>query len=295
MQVLPETEWLPLQAAHQSRVDELLHDQLDRRREAPKHPVYDFLFEYYHFRPGQLRQWHPGAGIALTGPAAAEYLAVRGYRQFPDGVTADPETLNDARRTSLHWLQQLLTLTLERHPFFGCHGLHEWAMVYRTPEIRHATWPLRFTSERIAQIVEDHPICCSHFDAFRHFAEAARPLNRLQPTRPTSSDHEQRGCLHANMDLYKWAFKFAPFVSSKLTLDAFELALKIREIDMRASPYDFSELGFKPIPIETAEGRAEYEKWQREFAEAGQPIRRRLLNELKGIGNRLTHVPVNSI
>lgn len=283
MRVLTETEWLPRQAAHQSRVDELLHGHLGRRRDAPKHPIYDFLFEYYHFRPGQLRQWHPGIGRALMGPTAESYLTLRGYHRSGEGITADPESLHAARRESLAWLRQLLTQTLTRPPFFGCHGLHEWAMVYRTPEIRHAGWPMRFSADRIAQIVEDHPICCSHFDAFRHFAEAARPLNRLQPTRPTSLDHEQRGCLHANMDLYKWAFKFTPFVPSELTLDAFELALKIREIDMRASPYDFQGLGFAAIPVETAEGRAEYEKWQRHFAEAGQPIRRRLLEELNGI------------
>lgn len=288
MQFLPESEWLPRQAAHRARVDFLLRDQLGRRREATKHPVYDFLFEYYHFRPGQLSQWHPGFGFALVGAAADDYLEIAGYQKGLEGISANPETLNANRRASLAWLINLLTQTLERPAFFGCHGLHEWAMVYRAPEIRHAQWPLRFSAERVAQVVEDHPICCSHFDAFRHFAEAAQPLNRLQPTRSTSLAFEQRGCLHANMDLYKWAFKFTPFVPSELTLDAFELALRIREIDMRASPYDFRELGFEPIPIETPEGRAEYEKWQRQFAEAAQPIRRRLLSELTGISESLT-------
>lgn len=283
MQRLAETVWIALREAHRARVANLLQGQLGRRREAAKHPVYDFLFEYYHFRPGQLSQWHPGFGFALQGPEAEDYLKIAGYEKSPNGVSAEPETLNSNRRTSLAWLINLLAQTLERPAFFGCHGLHEWAMVYRTPEIRHAQWPLRFSSERIAQVVEDHPICCSHFDAFRHFAEAAQPLNRLQPARSTSLDLEQRGCLHANMDLYKWAFKFTPFVPSEITLDAFELALRIREIDMRASPYDFRELGFEPIPIETPEGRAEYEKWQRQFAAEAQPIRRRLLSKLKQI------------
>jgi hypothetical protein len=79
------------------------------------------------------------------------------------------------------------------------------------------------------------------------------------------------------MDLYKWAFKFAPFTPSELTADCFALARDIREVDMRASPYDLARLGFAPIPIETPAGRTEYEKHQRDFAERSQPLRARLL------------------
>jgi hypothetical protein len=65
------------------------------------------------------------------------------------------------------------------------------------------------------------------------------------------------------------------------------LAREIRELDMRASPYDFSPLGYEPVKIETPEGRAEYEKLQRGFAERARPIRRRLIrlcSELLGAG-----------
>ena len=58
---------------------------------------------------------------------------------------------------------------------------------------------------------------------------------------------EQPGCLHANMDLYKWAGKLAPFTPGDLLLDCFELARDIRELDMRASPYDLSGLGHAPL------------------------------------------------
>jgi hypothetical protein len=169
-------------------------------------------------------------------------------------------------------------LTGERTPQFACYGLHEWAMVYRqTPEqIRHNAWPLRFAPDELARIVEAQPIRCSHFDAFRFFTEPARSLNKLQPTRPAVPQFEQRGCLHANMDLYKWAFKFAPFTPSELIADCFALARDIREIDMRASPYDFEKLGYVPIRIETSEGRTEYEIHQRDFAQRSQPLRTRL-------------------
>ena len=78
------------------------------------------------------------------------------------------------------------------------------------------------------------------------------------------------------MDLYKWAFKLAPFTPSDLVADCFELASRIRVLDMRASPYDLTALGYSPICIETPEGRAEYESLQRDFARIAAPLRRRL-------------------
>jgi hypothetical protein len=80
------------------------------------------------------------------------------------------------------------------------------------------------------------------------------------------------------MDLYKWTYKLAPFSPSELVADAFALAREIRELDMRASPYDLRALGFEPVTIETPEGRAEYEALQREFSRRAEPIRARLIN-----------------
>jgi hypothetical protein len=79
------------------------------------------------------------------------------------------------------------------------------------------------------------------------------------------------------MDLYKWAFKLAPWCPSELIADTFELARDIRELDMRASPYDLSSFGYTAVPIETPEGRAEYERYQRVFAERARPLRQRLI------------------
>jgi hypothetical protein len=79
------------------------------------------------------------------------------------------------------------------------------------------------------------------------------------------------------MDLYKWSFKLVPWCPSELIADCFELARDIRELDMRASPYDLSSYGYAPVPIETSAGRAEYETQQREFAKRSIPLRRRLI------------------
>jgi hypothetical protein len=62
--------------------------------------------------------------------------------------------------------------------------------------------------------------------------------------------------------------------------DCFELAREIRVLDMRASPYDLSGLGYAPVRIETAEGKQEYTAAQRAFADRGRPLRRRLLGEV---------------
>jgi hypothetical protein len=143
--------------------------------------------------------------------------------------------------------------------------------------VRHNAHPLRFPPDELARIVERSAICCSHFDAFRFFTKPARAFNKLQPAREDAPRVEQRGCLHANMDLYKWASKLAPFAPSELVADCFELARDIREIDMRASPYDLRAIGFEPIQIETERGRSEYERLQRAFASRGEPLRERLI------------------
>ena len=91
---------------------------------------------------------------------------------------------------------------------------------------------------------------------------------------------EQKGCLHTNMDLYKWTAKAMPWVGADLLLESFQFAVACREIDMRASPYDCSGYGFAAIPIETAAGRLEYEKAQRALAEKAQPIRSKLIDRL---------------
>lgn len=277
--VLPEAQWRARQAAHATRVAAWIDPHLARKSRGEKHPVEDFLWEYYRYRPGWLRRWHPGPEVVLAGDAAREFLRWPEYHTVDGGVALRLAAFDAGRIDSLRWMQTLLRATTERAPQFACYGLHEWAMVYRqsAEEIRHAAWPLRFSPEETARVVESQPIRCSHFDAFRFFTAAARPLNRLQPERAAIIGGEQRGCLHANMDLYKWAFKLAPFTPSELVADCFAFARDIREIDMRASPYDFRALGYAPIAIETPEGRADYEQHQRAFAARSEPLRARLL------------------
>ncbi|GAA5123052.1 hypothetical protein GCM10023339_42290 [Alloalcanivorax gelatiniphagus] len=293
MQLLTRAAWTTRASAHAARVDAFVEPHLARRADQVKHPVHDFLFTYYSQRPAQLRRWHPGHGVALED--ADEYAGLKGYEPLASAagfdtlapLAAQPAaatTVSDAyvvsQRPLVAQLHALLGATAARAPQFGCFGLHEWAMVHRSAE--HGTrhdWPLRLGQAGTDAVVESHRIGCSHFDAFRFFTPSARPLNTLQPGRDDRPAFEQPGCLHAGMDLYKHAFRLTPMVPSDLVADCFELARDIRVLDMRAAPYDLGDLGFEPVPIETAAGKAAYVEAQRGFAERGAPLRARLVAE----------------
>ncbi len=195
--------------------------------------------------------------------------------------TADPDRL--ARHAGrLRDVRRLLVATGSRPPSYGCFGLHEWAMVYRldADEVRHRGLPLRLGSAGTDAVVEQGPLRCTHIDAYRFFTPAAAPRNAFRPTRASQPELEQPGCLHAGMDLYKWAAAFDPFLPAELVADCFAHAREIRALDMQASPYDLAALGYPPVPVETAEGRAEYVRRQRGFAESGALLRTRLVAAL---------------
>ncbi len=274
--VLTEPEWRERARAHEARVRVWTDPHQARAGRGERHPVCDFLFTYYSHRPSWLRRWQPGPEVALLGGGVGEWLARPEYLRDGDAVVLGP--LPETRRRYVTWLRDYLAATESRPAFFGCFGLHEWAMVYRQSpeEIRHRAYPLRFEADAVAAVVESQALRCTHFDAFRFFTPAARPLNRQSLTREGVIDHEQPGCLHANMDLYKWAYKLDAHVPSELVADCFALAWDVRELDMRASPYDLAALGYAPVKIETSEGRAEYERLQRGFAERARPLRSRL-------------------
>jgi hypothetical protein len=276
--VLPASQWRRRAAAHAERVDAWTTPRLERARRGEKHPVDDFLFTYYPTRPGQLRRWHPGLGVAL---ADADDLADdAAYRTVVvDGVTcatADPAHFA-RRRDGLAWVEGLVRSTAERPARLGCFGLHEWAMVYglEQHEVRHESWPLRLAPADIRDVVDAQGLHCTHYDAFRFFTPDAVPLNDSAPTRAAQPDLDQPGCLHATMDLYKWTAKYVELVGSDLVADCFALAREARRLDMEAAPYDLEALGYEPIRIETPEGRAEYVRRQRDLMAASAPLRTR--------------------
>jgi hypothetical protein len=283
--VLTREEWTAREAAHTERVDAATAAHRERRGDGRSHPVEDFLFRYYNHSPARLRRWHPGPGVLLEDAAGTERAGWRHHRVVGDAVELDVASFLEHRGATVTFVSDLLTATLSRPPHLGCFGLHEWAMVHRLApdDVRHAGWPLRLGAEGTDAVLERHTVRCSHIDAHRFFTPTAVPRNQLQPTRATQVALEQPGCLHAGMDVYKWAFKLAPLVPSDLTADAFDLARDIRVLDMQASPYDLRELGHDPVCIETPEGKAEYLERQRAFTVRSNALRRRLLDVLAAV------------
>lgn len=284
--MLVRDEWEPVAAAHREAVEAELADVIHRRDRGLKHPVDDFLFQYYNLRPSQLMQWHPGVGVTVEddgswGPPM--------YEVREGAARLDVRHFMAKRGNTVTSVGALLRATLDREPRFGCFGMHEWAMVYRLGEgeTRHPHLSLRFPPEQLAEIVESVGCRCSHYDAFRFFTPPARPLNLLTPTRQTQVELEQPGCLHANMDLYKIAGKLLPATPSSLLLDTFRLAREIRAVDMRASAYDLRDWGYEPIPVETPAGRQEYVRFQKDFAARAQPLRQELLRIVGALGEAI--------
>lgn len=259
-------EWRARAAPHRARV--ALHAEafLQRRAKGEQHPVWDFLFTYYNFSPAKLMIWVPG-----LQDLKSEVSNLKSASWSCPPLTA--RVLREAQ-----WIAQLCDNIISKPARLNCHGLHEWAMVYKesAAQVRHSGYNLRLPPDQIAAFVESQCVCCTHHDAYRFFTDAARPLNTLNPRFETRLNMEQSGCLHANMDLYKWAYKLWPWIGSDLVADAFEIAVAARDFDMRASPYDLAALGFEPIKIETEEGRAEYRREQQQLMEMARPVRGKL-------------------
>ncbi|MEX5298107.1 3-methyladenine DNA glycosylase [Kocuria sp. CPCC 205292] len=287
--VLPREEWEPRAHAHEQRAARYADPFVARRHRGQKHPVEDFLFTYYTLKPAQLKRWHPGAGTVLLDaaeragekfyrPLTGPELAGLGLSPGDGAVAVDDDAFRDRRAPAVDFARSVLGAHAANAGFFGCFGLHEWAMAYRSADndIRHEQLELRLGAAGTDAVVESARIRCTHFDAFRFFQPQAVPLNELRPTRESQRRMEQPGCLHATMDLYKWAYKLVPAIPSELLMDCFELAWDVRATDMAAAPYDLAGWGYEPVRIETPEGKAEYVRRQREFARRAEPLRRRL-------------------
>lgn len=280
-QVLQADHWHKLRDEHQAIVMPWISPRLERRSKHESHPVDDFLFEYYPISTNKLLNWHPGFGVSLAANELEFEMFPASNYQF-DGSTiqirSDWFVKNQVPALELI---SFLRATQERSALSGCFGLHEWAMVLGAEDVRHETWPLRLSQDQIKATIDEVGLRCTHFDAFRFFTPIAAPLNPLQLTPVDRNDIEQPGCLHANMDLYKYSQRHAPILGSEIVRRAFALAKDIRTVDMQTAPYDLADLGVIPIPVETQAGRDEFAKLQLGFAERAQKLRKDLIESLK--------------
>lgn len=280
--VLAEGEWRAREEAHVRRLERWTEPRRRRRARGQRHPVHDFLFDYYRYSTAKLLEWHPPIGASIEDSEEARTrFRPPVYRRGAIGLWRNPESLKPKECERLRWTRDLLRRTASRPAWLECFGIHEWAMLYRAAPARHeGALGLRVDQETIDRFVDSRGIVCTHFDAYRFFSDDAKPINRARPSLDTRQDMEQPGCVHANMDLYKWAYRSMPWIGSDLLADCFELAVELRELDMRASPYDLSRIGFARVPVETDMGRREYVDLQRRLARRAAPLRSRLIDAL---------------
>ncbi|WP_039377731.1 hypothetical protein [Parachlamydia acanthamoebae] len=275
--------WTQRVRMHAERISPFADSFLKRRSLGFTHAVHDFLFTYYSFSPQKLKQWVPSfeEDLTISDNFRKDYPWLNDYWFQLNGnvLSLNQNRIHENTKGLAKFVANLCQNVLQQPPRFGCFGLHEWAMVYKlSPEtIRHKKHRLRLSQEELVTFVESQTICCSHYDAFRFFTDEARPLNTLNPTLETRQEMEQGGCLHANMDLYKWSTKLWPWIGSDFIAKTFFLAVQGRELDMRASPYDLLEEGYAPLCIETEEGRKQYQNEQQQLAERASSLRSELL------------------
>ena len=234
-------------------------------------------------------------GILLEGASGDDLggtLHLKGAIPHADGIVYNPSLyfsqVQDPEKaaTPFIWYRNVVRQTLKAEPVLYCHGMHEWAMQYwpegapPPPSAKYQQHlPLRVSREVVNAAVERRGISCTHVDALRYFAPAAGPLNHHGHIleRQKQLELEQPACVHAQMDLLKMALKLDPYCDPLLLQDILEIALAARTLDVAASPYDATAYGVDPIPVETAEGRAEYRQRQSALMVRTEPTRRALL------------------
>lgn len=127
-------------------------------------------------------------------------------------------------RSALEYFKSILMATIDAEPILFCHGLHEWAMQYRPegypppPSSKYQSHlPFRVDQHTINAAVERRGVYCTHVDALRYFAPAAKSWNQFGEygtnlSRKDQITLEQPACVHANMDLLKYAVRLSPWI-----------------------------------------------------------------------------------
>ena len=141
--------------AHQTRVEQWTQPRLHRRKLGQKHPVDDFLFEYYKLTPGKLRQWHPGHLVAMLDVPDDLCASYAGSAEFlvdlTSGTVQADKSRFERRAGPVRRSVEILQRASGRAAKFSCFGMHEWAMVYGTDpaQIRHSDEQLRLPPAQI--------------------------------------------------------------------------------------------------------------------------------------------------
>ena len=163
-----------------ARIRPWVEARLRRQSRHEKHPVHDFLFEYYEFRPSHLVRWTPGFDVALE--SATRPRRSSGPTSSPsDSGLSLPASRVPGTPPRLSGMGDRVPRNRPRpasppSAAWGCTS-GRWSIAIRASGTRKC--PLRLRREETDAVVESQPLRCTHFDAFRFFSPAASPLNRL--------------------------------------------------------------------------------------------------------------------
>ena len=71
--------WQAEQATFDARWRSWFGEQRERRGLGIKHPIWDFLFEYYRVNRNRVERWHPPVDIELRGEAISQFAWIQGF------------------------------------------------------------------------------------------------------------------------------------------------------------------------------------------------------------------------
>lgn len=224
VRVMMKETWLQAAKEERNRVNRLLNpnDYQDRN-----HPIYNFIFVYFFFNRKILFQYSPGIHVEIEGVHDSQELMSINLAPELQSVSSQRNFLaisSNEKKISKKFLQRTLHLLKSiqsKLPSFWCFGLHEWAMQYNSIQqtsTKNSTFqslPLRVTQQQIESLLNPprHEnqysvprLRCTHYDAIRFFTPSSVPLNAVSPspTRLTVDQFDQPGCIHVNMDLFKY-------------------------------------------------------------------------------------------
>ena len=159
-------DWKTEAVNHVRLMDDLLYppgENIKTRTHLVKqHPIYNFLHTYYRYSTKSIKRYSPGLGIVMEGVDKGKedesnlnekYLKTTA-RGNSTNLTVVPcsekanhrNTLNplgvlydlpqdESPTSTFGWItlsrtRDILYATVNKQPFYGCFGLHEWAMLY---------------------------------------------------------------------------------------------------------------------------------------------------------------------
>ncbi|GMH76152.1 hypothetical protein TrRE_jg3114 [Triparma retinervis] len=143
----------------------------------PSNPIYNFLLSYYGLKGAKgirrLCRYSPGPNIKFDPSilATSNVSYSRRWLNLSSGPSLsyyDSALLPPSKSSALSWNLHLLRSTRSNPPVLNCHGMHEWAMLYRRGPgdagkgDYQTGMKLRVDQDVLDRTVEERGIRCTH-------------------------------------------------------------------------------------------------------------------------------------